>query len=330
VVKRLRRATALVLLPDTRVTLLALSEIVRRNAGAAPATGGDCDLTRFELQVFSQNGEDGVIAEILQRIGTGARYFVEFGVGGGVEANCAMLADVFGWHGLFIEGEPRLAGQLTRKYAANASVTTRHAMVSPENIEALFAEASVPPEPDVLSIDIDGADYYIWQAIERYRARLVVIEYNSSIDLTRPLVQPSDAEAWDETDYYGASLAALEALGARKGYRLVHTELTGNNAFFVRKDLCASFAALPDVRRRASNFSLRGLSHLRDPHGRRYVDLGADVPRDELRLEGLDVEGGGFVHSVSDLDRRQIGAGASAEGALLDRAEANLAEHRSH
>lgn len=278
VVKHLRRATAHVLLPDTRVTLLALSEIARRNAAAAPVTGDDCDLTRFELQVFSQNGEDGVIAEILQRIGTGSRYFVEFGVGGGVEANCLLLADVFGWHGLFIEGEPRLATQLIRKYAANARVTTRYATVSPENIEALFAEATVPPEPDVLSIDIDGADYYIWQAIEQYRPRLVVIEYNSSIDLTRQLVQPSDAEAWDETAYYGASLAALEALGERKGYRLVHTELTGNNAFFVREDLATSFEALSDVRRRASNGKLRGLSHVRDPHGRRYVDLSADVP----------------------------------------------------
>ena len=275
IVKRLRRATAHVLLPDTRITLLALSEIVRRNAAATPANGDDCDLTRFELQVFSQNGEDGVIAEILRRIGTGGRSFVEFGVAGGVEANCVLLADVFGWHGLFIEGEPRLASQLTRKYAANASVTTRRAMVTPENIEALFAEAAVPPEPDVLSIDIDGADYYIWQAIEHYRARIVVIEYNSSIDLTRQLLQPIDAEAWDETAYYGASLAALEALGERKGYRLVHTELTGNNAFFVREDLATSFAAPSDVQRRASNFSLRGLSHVHDPHGRRYVDLDA-------------------------------------------------------
>jgi len=274
VVKHLRRAAAHVLVPDTRVTLLALSEIVRRNAGALPPnTSGDRDLTRFELQVFSQHGEDGVIAEILRRIGTEARYFVEFGVGGGVEGNCLLLADVFGWRGLFIEGDPHLAGQLTRKYAASVRVTTRHAMVSTENIEALFAEAGVPPEPDVLSIDIDGADYYIWEAVERYRARLVVVEYNGSIDLARPLVQPRDAEPWDETAFYGASLAAMEALAERKGYQLVHTELTGNNAFFVRDDLAAEFEAPPDVRRRASNGSLRGLSHVRDPHDRRYVDL---------------------------------------------------------
>ncbi len=110
-------------------------------------------------------------------------------------------------------------------------------MVTPTNIEEIFSRAGVPAEPDVLSIDIDGGDYWIWEAIANYRPRVVVVEYNSTIDPGRRLVQPRERTSWDGTDFFGASLAALRALGESKGYRLVHTELTGLNAFFVREDL---------------------------------------------------------------------------------------------
>lgn len=277
VVRLLRRASDHVAIPDTRLTLLALAEIARRAEAGAPPLGAGDDLTRYELRVFSQNGEDGVIAEILRRIGTSAAYFVEFGAGGGVEANCVLLADVFAWSGLFMDGSPRLAGQLQRKYLAHDRITTRQAIVRPENVEALFAQAGVPLEPDVLSIDIDGGDYYIWGAIEAYCPRLVVIEYNSSLGPQRRLVQPRDAEPWDRTAFFGASIAALQALGERKGYQLVHTDLTGNNAFFVRRELAqGSFADPARVPRRSSNFSLQGLSHLADREQRQFIDLDAD------------------------------------------------------
>lgn len=248
----------------------AISEAPAERAGDGEA------LTSFELRVFSQNGEDGVIAEIATRIGAGERSFVEFGIETGREGNCVYLADVAGWPGLFIEGDPRSFALLQRKYRGNERVRTTRAIVTPENVQELFAAGDVPAEPTVLSIDVDGADYWIWEAIEEFRPRIVVIEYNSSLDPHGRLVQPPDLDGeWDSSDYYGASLGALRTLGERKGYRLVHTELCAVNAFFVREDLAVDrFPASERVPVRAMpNYFQTGRGHPSDPAGRRYLDL---------------------------------------------------------
>lgn len=273
VVKHIRRATSHIRVADTRLTLLALSEISRRADGDTPTK--EVTLTPYELRVFSQNGEDGVIAEILRRTGTGTRYFVEFGASSGLEANCVLLADVCGWNGLFIERDPAHHARLQRKYRGHAGVSTTRAIVTPDNVEALFTRARVPHEPDVLSIDIDGGDYYVWEAIVAWRPRVVVIEYNSGIEHERRLVQPRDAGEWDETAFFGASIGALRTLGESKGYRLVHTELTGCNAFFVRADLPGEFPDAADVPLRSSNYFLAGLTHFADPRRRPFIDLDA-------------------------------------------------------
>jgi hypothetical protein len=133
----------------------------------------------------------------------------------------------------------------------------------------------VPEDLDVLSIDVDGSDYWIWEAIADYRPRVVVIEYNSVLDPQRKLVQPREHGSWDGTDYYGASLGAIRALGETKGYRLVHTELTGNNAFLVSAELAEGRFPDPEdvpVRGRPNYFQ-SGYSHPRDQQARRYLDL---------------------------------------------------------
>jgi hypothetical protein len=250
-----------------RETLLAVSEYARRLGGDVPAV---VDLAGFELKVFSQNGEDGVIAEIARRSGAPGRFFVEIGGGYGVENNCAALADLAGWSGLFIEAGDAEFAALARKYRSQPRVRVVQALVTPENIEDLLADA--PAEPDVLTIDVDGSDYWIWEALQR-RPRTVVIEYNGSLEPGRRLVQPRDTGGWRETRFYGASIDALVALGASKGYRLVHCDLTGNNAFFVRDDLPGEY--LDEVPRRATNLWLAGVQHEPDHSGRTYVDLDA-------------------------------------------------------
>ena len=140
-------------------------------AATRPLPGPHHGLGQFELRAFSQNGEDGVIAEILRRCEALDGYFVEFGAQQGVENNCAALADLLGWRGLFIEGGERDHAVLERKYRPNDRVATHCALVTPENVERLFADAGVPPEPELLSIDVDGEDYWIWEAIEAYRPR---------------------------------------------------------------------------------------------------------------------------------------------------------------
>lgn len=261
-------AVALHHAPQTsRSTLLALAEIARRSQQDAIGTQA---LTPYELRVFSQNGEDGVLAEILRRVGAPSRFFVEIGAAS-FEANCVLLADVFAWHGVFIDASDKEYQRLQSKYGAVAGVTIRKARVTAENVESILKEAGVPPELDVLSIDIDGDDYYLWKAVTTYRPRVVVIEYNASLGAERELVQPRGVTS-DGTAFYGASIRAMESLGALKGYRLVHTELSGNNAFFVRADLPGAFPEPADVPRRAPNFFLRGFAHSRDPHGRAYVE----------------------------------------------------------
>ncbi len=255
----------------SRTTLLALAELSRRGAHDVPDLG--TDLTPYELRVFSQNGEDGVIAEILRRTGTGPRYFAEFGAEFGVETNSAVLCDVRGWGGLYIEGGGESFARLQRRYAPRADVTTLRSLVTPENVQALFAQGGVPEDLDLLSIDVDGAEYWIWEALTGHRPRLVVVEYNAALDPGRRLVQPRDAGPWDRTDFIGASIGALRSLGEQKGYRLVHCELGGNNAFFVREDLPGPWPER--VVMRAPNFFLLGGGHLPDPHGRQYVDLDA-------------------------------------------------------
>src|SRR4051812_19886545 len=226
-----------------RTYFLALAELMRRRTG-----GPDfASLAEAELRVSSQNGEDGVIAEILRRTGVSDRpFFVEFGIEDGVEGNCVLLADVLGWAGLFIESDPDGHAAIETKYRW-APVSTLRAFVTPDNIETLFHDAGVPPEPDVLSIDIDGGDYWVWRALQSFRPRIVVIEYNAGLDPERRLVVPPDSLAWDRSDYFGASIGALRALGAAKGYRLVHTDLAGINAFFVREDLAGQWPARPVV-----------------------------------------------------------------------------------
>lgn len=137
---------------------LSLAELRRRyRAGQDDARHGP--LTEFELRCFSQNGEDGIIAEILARIGPETNFFIEFGIENGREGNCVFLADVLDWGGLFLEVDQALYEDLARKYAAAGRITTLNAAVTPENVESLFADAGVPSEPDVLSIDADGPDY---------------------------------------------------------------------------------------------------------------------------------------------------------------------------
>ena len=239
----------------TRAVYPALGELAARY-------GGGPDLTASELRVFSQNGEDGVLAAILDRIGVGEGFFVEFGIQDGTEGNTVFLAQVLGWSGAYLEADDAGFAALARRFAGNPRVRTLHAAVEPDTVEALFARAGVPEEPDVVSIDVDGNDYWIWRALERHRPRVVVIEYNGSLDPGSRRVMPyTPGFRWDHTSGYGASLGALEDLGAEKGYRLVHTELAGVNAFFVRDDLAGELPSGDAVPRRTANHALMGLGH---------------------------------------------------------------------
>jgi hypothetical protein len=254
-----------------------IAELARRY-DADPLSGSEAlSLSPYEFKVYSQNGEDGVLAEIFRRIGAPGRFFVEFGIEWGVQGNSVFLADVMNWRGLFIEGSPEYYQRLFRKYRQNPRVTCLNAMVEPDVVEDLFRQGGVPEEPDLLSIDIDGNDFWVWQAIASFRPRVVAIEYNSSLAAEVTQVQPyRPGAAWDGTDYFGASLGALRLLGEDKGYRLAHTDLEGVNAFFVRSDLYEGLPAADEVPERPAMYGESGEGHPPDPQNRPFLTVEPD------------------------------------------------------
>jgi hypothetical protein len=195
------------------------------------------DLRAHERSIHSQSGEDGVLLRIFQCIGTSNRYFVEFGARDGrVESNTAHLRLDHGWTGLLMEGD-----------RDRARDPVRSEFVTAENVNALFARYRVPTDFDLLSIDVDGNDYWIWKAIDGYHPRVVVIEYNIFFGPSVHKTIPYRANFhWDKTPYHGASLAALDKLGRAKNYTLVHADSYAPNAFFVKNsELPAAFVAQP-------------------------------------------------------------------------------------
>jgi hypothetical protein len=200
-------------------------------------------LLRYGFKLYSQNDEDGIIQEVFRRIGTTARTFVEFGVETGAECNTAKLL-IEGWRGLWIEAKADNADAIRRRFAPflqDGRLTLTQDLVTAENIDALITAGGLAGEIDLVGIDIDYNDYWVWKAITAVRPRVVVIEYNASLRPPLSLTVPYDPHGrWDGSNFYGASLEALVRLGADKGYCIVGCSIAGVNAFFVRADLCGN------------------------------------------------------------------------------------------
>jgi hypothetical protein len=198
-------------------------------------------LLRYGFKIYAQNDEDGIIQEIFRRIDLTSRTFVEFGVESGVECNSVKLL-VEGWRGLWIEARSDHADVIRRRFApflTGGKLTLLERLVNAENIDALLAQGGMSGEIDLLAIDIDYNDYWVWKAVTAVSPRAVVIEYNASLRPPLSLTVPYDPQRrWDGSNFYGASLEALVRLGREKGYRIVGCSVAGVNAFFVRDDLC--------------------------------------------------------------------------------------------
>jgi hypothetical protein len=198
-------------------------------------------LLRSGRKVYSQNDEDGIIAEIFRRIGGKSRRFVEIGAADGLENNTVWLL-LQGWSGAWIEGQPSLAARIGEKFGslvASGRLTVVNEFVNHESARRLEQDGLFAGI-DLLSLDIDGNDYHIIAALEKLAARLVVVEYNAKFPPPHKFIMkynPDKNRSWDLTDYYGVSLAAWDELFRAKGYALVGCNVTGANAFFVRQDL---------------------------------------------------------------------------------------------
>lgn len=198
------------------------------------------NLSRFERQVFSQFGEDGIIEEIFRRIGTQSRTFLEIGVGDGLTNNTALLL-LKGWTGYWLDGDRRQIDTIRRQFRdpiSEGQLKVACRFMTAENAADNLRGLQVPAELDLLSLDIDRNTYWVWAALEQLRPRAVVVEYNAFIPPDIDWKAEYDARRlWNGTTYFGASLKAYELLGNRLGYHLVGCSLSGVNAFFVRSGL---------------------------------------------------------------------------------------------
>lgn len=177
-----------------------------------------------EYKVYSQNGEDGVIRAIFKLIGATDKYFVEFGVGGGGECNTRLLRNN-GWSGLMMDCEYE-----------DLSINLHKHHIDAENINQLLDLHKVPEKFDLLSIDIDGNDYWVWKAINR-RPRVVIIEYNGYLPTdSRQVIQYNPNFMYAHNTYFGAGLEAIRLLGISKGYTFAYVDFSLTNAFFIANE----------------------------------------------------------------------------------------------
>lgn len=217
----------------------ALGRIELRQLQDCPS----CHLHDYEFKVYSQSGEDGIIQYLIRRIEIANPVFVEIGVGNYTEANTRFLAVNNHWTGLVIDCSGENIDQIRRsRIFWECDLKVECAFVDSDNVNAILLKHGIQGDIGLLSIDIDGNDYWIWKALTCVSPRIVICEYNSLFGSKRKVTIPYDKDfrrikAHYSSLYFGASIAALADLGEKKGYVLAGSNSVGTNLFFVRNDL---------------------------------------------------------------------------------------------
>lgn len=228
-----------------RHIILQTQQISQRNRERA-ALG---TLREVEFSAFSQWGEDGIIDWLVDRLPSLVPTFVEFGVGNYRESNTRLLLLARNWRGAVIDGSMDYVNDI-----GSQDIYWRHdldaqcAFIDRDNINGLIENAGISGEIGLLSVDVDGNDYWIWEAISTVRPAIVVCEYNAVFGDVAAVSVPYAADfvrsrAHYSHLYFGASLRAFVHLAKSKGYSFVGTVSSGCNAFFVRDDLASSVLA---------------------------------------------------------------------------------------
>jgi hypothetical protein len=200
-------------------------------------------LQDYEFKVFSQWGEDGILQYLTRRVPMVNKTFIEFGVEDFFESNCRYLMVKDNWQGFVIDGS---ASNIARLQAApfywQHQLDAVNAFVTRDNINELLARSGFDEDLGILSVDLDGNDYYVLDAIRGFRPRILICEFNTVFGPSRKISVPyrSDFQrtrAHASNLYWGASLAAMAHLARCRGYTLVGINSAANNAFFLRDDL---------------------------------------------------------------------------------------------
>jgi hypothetical protein len=256
------------------------------------------ELPNAEFQCFSQFGEDGIIQFLIQRVPIEHDVFVEFGVGDYRESNTRFLLVHDNWRGLIMDSSEAMHDFLrSTGLAWRYTIDAKTAFIDRDNINDLIGTAGIEGDIGLLSIDLDGNDYWVLEAIDVVAPRIVVAEYNGIFGAEAAVTVPYDREFergekhWSHL-YWGASLAALTRLANEKSYALVGGNRAGNNAFFVRRDLLGE---IPEVAVADAYVQCR-FRDSRDPAGElSYVTSHEERLELIAALPLVDVDSGGEV-----------------------------------
>jgi hypothetical protein len=232
--------------PELERLLLAVGRIESRTVRSS----GVSRLQDAEFRVFSQFGEDGIIQYLIARVPIEHDTFIEFGVDDYRESNTRFLVWNDNWRGLILDG-----GDLHVEFIRSNDIGWRHTVdarsvfVTTDNINHSFAAAGFTGDVGLLSVDIDGNDYWVLEAIDVVSPRILIVEYNSTFGPDAAVTVPYDPDfqrtrAHNSNLYWGASLGAICQAADRKGLAFVGSNSAGNNAFFVRRDLLGDLPSL--------------------------------------------------------------------------------------
>lgn len=200
-------------------------------------------LSDYEFKVFSQWGEDGIIQHLITHLDIPNRTFIEFGIEDFSESNCRFLMMKDHWQGYVIDGSKANISRLRSSYYFwRHPLTAQSAFVTRENIDTLLQESGFGLQPGLLSVDLDGVDWHVLDALRHWRPSILVVEYNEIFGFDRAVSVPYDpafvrASAHFSNLYWGASLPAFVHLAKEMGMALVGINGAGSNAFFVQREL---------------------------------------------------------------------------------------------
>jgi len=208
------------------------------------------NINDYEFKIFSQWGEDGIIQYLINQIPIENKIFVEFGVENYKESNTRFLLENNNWSGLVIDGDEKNIQSIKQenlywRYNLKAECT----FINRDNINDIIKNSGISGDIGILSVDIDGNDYWVLEKIDVINPRILIIEYNSLWGDSAKVTVPYDEKFMRNNKhysnlYYGASLNAMFHLAEQKGYSLVGSNSNANNAFFVRNDLIGNLKIL--------------------------------------------------------------------------------------
>jgi hypothetical protein len=243
IIEALRRIKSLTfsdrLQPLHEAQMLLLGKMAAAEVKARDSVRSLCEV---EFKVFSQWGDDGIIQWLVHHLDLRSRTFVEFGVENYREANTRFLLMNDNWAGLVIDGSQTHIDNIRKApYFWQYDLQALCAFIDRDNINDLIASAGFRGEIGILHIDLDGNDYWIWQAIKVVEPEVLILEYNAVFGADRAITTPYDAGflrtvAHHSNLYFGASLRALHRLSTERGYAFIGCNSAGNNAYFVRRD----------------------------------------------------------------------------------------------